>query len=228
MQETNMIIESIGTLPYGGMFLLALMANMLVPIPEEFLLLISGYLTGTGNFNYFITAAIFIVGMYISDIVLFYFSRRGNKYITKLKERVKNKNFLRDENFIKTHIKKIIFISRFLVYIRFIGPVISGSIKTKWSVFLFYDLIALLVYVPLVLLIGNYFHEHISAIIHGVAKGKNYILLVIISVLLIILARYINKKFIKDISKKIDRYIPTIIPGLSIKKTKDDIKKNQK
>lgn len=211
MQETNIIIESIGALTYGGLFLLALMSNMIIPIPEEIMLLISGYLTGVGTFNYFLTAGIFILGMFISDIVLFYLSRRGNKYILKLQEKIKSKNILKSEDYIKQNIKKIIFFSRFLVYIRFIGPVLSGSVKTRWSTFLFYDFIALLIYVPLVLFIGNYFHKNISAVIQGVSSGKNIILIILGLVILFFLAKMINKKFIKNLSS----YIPTIIPGLS-------------
>jgi membrane protein DedA with SNARE-associated domain len=211
VQETNIIIESMGALTYGGLFLVALMSNMLIPVPEEIMLLISGYLTGTGTFNYFITAGIFIVGMFISDIVLFYLSRRGNKYILKLQEKIKSRNLMRSEEYIKNNIKKIIFFSRFLVYIRFIGPVLSGSVKTKWSTFLFYDFIALLIYVPLVLFIGNYFHKNISAVISGVSSGKNVILIIFGLIALFLMAKLINKKFIRNLSS----YIPTIIPGLS-------------
>lgn len=223
MEESNIIISSIGGLQYGGLFVLALMANMLIPVPEEVVLLISGYLSGTGHFNYLTTATIFISGMYISDIVLFYASRRGGKIVDKLKSKIKNKNFLQDENFIKKHIKKIIFGSRFLVYIRFIGPVLAGSTKTKWSTFLFYDFIALLVYVPFVLFIGKYFHKNISSILSGVSVGRNIALTIIIIIFIYILSKYINKKFIKDLSQKVGSYIPTIIPGL-YKKSKDEEK----
>jgi len=184
---------------------------MLIPIPEEIMLLISGYLTGVGTFNYLITAGLFISGMFISDMVLFYLSSRGNKYVIKLKNKIGGERFLKNEDFIKKHIKKIIFFSRFLVYIRFIGPVLSGGVKTKWSTFLFYDFIALVIYVPMVLFIGKYFHKNISAVINGVADGKNIILIVIGIFTLVILIKFINKKFMSVIGK----YTPTVVPGLS-------------
>lgn len=213
MQETNIIIESIGALQYGGIFVLALMSNMLIPVPEEIMLLISGYLTGVGTFKFLPTAVLFILGMFISDIVLFYLSGHGNKYVLKLKNKIGGDGFLKNEEFIKKHIKKIIFFSRFLVYIRFIGPVLSGGVKTKWSTFLFYDFIALLVYVPLVLFLGNYFHKNISGVISGVESGKNIVLIVFGIIALFLIFKLINKTFLKRISK----YVPTIIPGLSKK-----------
>lgn len=221
MEETNFVIQSIGELEYGGLFLLALAANMIVPVPEEVLLLISGYLTGVGVFGYFTVAIIFISGMFISDIVLFYFSRRGGKYIDKLKNKIRNKHLADDGDFVKRNIKKIIFISRFLVYIRFIGPVLAGSSKTKWTTFLFYDFIALLVYVPFVLFIGNYFHENISLIIDGVARFKNYALFALFLIGVYLLFKYINKSFVNKIRKSVGDYMPTIIPGLSLKNNKE-------
>jgi membrane protein DedA with SNARE-associated domain len=224
VEESNIIINSIGGLQYGGLFVLALMANMIIPVPEEVILLVSGYLVGTGHFNYLTTALIFLSGMYMSDIGLFYLSRKGNKFVEKLKSKIKNKNFLQDEDFVKRHIKKIIFGSRFLVYIRFIGPVLAGSTKTKWSTFLFYDFIALLIYVPFVLFIGKYFHKNISSVLNGVSVGRNIALTIILIILGFILLKYINKKFIKDFSQKVSSYIPTIIPGLSKKEADKDLK----
>lgn len=225
MEETNFIINWVGGLEYSGIFILALAANMIVPVPEEIVLLVSGYLTGVGIFRYHVVAIIFIVGMFISDVVLFYLSRKGGGYIEKLKAKIKNKNLAQDGDYVKKNIKKIIFISRFLVYIRFIGPVLAGSTQTKWKTFLFYDFIALCVYVPFVLFIGNYFHENISVIISGIAKFKNYILFVLFIFSIYLLFKYINKSFIKKITNSVIGYIPTIIPGLSIKnekKSKED------
>lgn len=225
MQEANIVIDSIGQLEYGGLFMLALAANIIIPVPEEVLLLIAGYFTGVGIFKYLYVCFIFILGMFLSDIVLFYLARRGSNLINGLKKKIKNKYLARDEDFVKNHVKKIIFVSRFLVYIRFIGPVLSGSVKTKWSTFLFYNFIALCIYVPLVLFLGSYFHENISRIISGVARGKNYILLAFVIILIYIISKYINKSFIKKLAGKIGEYVPTIIPGLSVKekdKTKED------
>lgn len=228
MEETNFVIKWVGGLEYSGVFLLALAANMIVPVPEEVVLLISGYLTGVGIFKYHIVVGLFIVGMFISDVVLFYLSRKGGKYIQKLKEKIKTKNLAQDSEFVVKNIKKIIFISRFLVYIRFIGPVLAGTTKTKWKTFLFYDFIALCVYVPFVLFIGNYFHENISLIINGVARFRNYALFILFIIAIYLLFKYINKSFIRKITTSVMDYVPTIIPGLSIKKEKieDDPKEN--
>ena len=52
MQEISIITESIGGLTYGGIFILALLPNLFIPVPEEIVLLAMGYLTGIGIFAY--------------------------------------------------------------------------------------------------------------------------------------------------------------------------------
>jgi membrane protein DedA with SNARE-associated domain len=216
MEEAE-LIHSIGTYSYWGIAFLGLIANAFPLAPEEVIILAVGYLTGTGIFNIWLVAPIMIAGMFISDIVLFTLSRRGAKFVDKLKKKVHTNRKFRDQNWVKKHVKKIIFISRFVVIFRFIGPVLSGSVKTKWSTFLFYDLIALCLYVPTVLFIGNYFHNHLSAIVAGVAEFRNWFLLAVGLVASVIFFKLISWDFLRKITKKVGDYAPTIIPGLSKK-----------
>jgi len=208
------IIQSIGGFSYWGIALIGLIANAFPLAPEEIILLVIGYLTGTGAFNIWIVIPIMIAGMFISDIILFTLSRRGNKLLTLFQKKIQGNRLLQDEDWVRRHIKKIIFISRFVIHFRFIGPVLSGSIKTKWSTFLFYDFIALCIYVPTVLGTGNYFHEHLSAIVHGIAVFKDYFFLFLGVVVVYVISRSISKDFILQITKRVTDYVPTIIPGL--------------
>jgi membrane protein DedA with SNARE-associated domain len=215
--EIDSLIASLGTISYGGLFLIALAANMIIPIPEEFILLVLGYLSGTGAFNFYLLAGTMITGMFISDIVLFKLSRHGNKYLNKLKKKISTNRLLKDEEWTKRHIKKIIFISRFLMQLRFIGPVLSGSVHTPWKTFLFYDFIALCIYVPFVLFLGDYFHSQLSQIIHGAGVAKNIILFVVGLLLFILLTRFIEKGFVRSITKKVSGYTKALINGIYIK-----------
>ena len=214
--EVESLVASLGTISYGGLFLIALAVNMLIPVPEEFVLLILGYLSGTGAFNFYLLAGTMISGMFISDIILFQLSRHGNKYLNKLKKKISSNRLLKDEAWTKRHIKKIIFISRFIMQFRFIGPVLSGSVQTPWKTFLFYDLIALCVYVPLILFLGNYFHNHISQIVHGAGVFKNYLFIVVGFLLFIFLTRFLEKGLIQSITKKVSDYTKNIINGVTI------------
>ncbi len=213
----------IGGLTYGGMFILALISNMVVPVPEEIVLIIVGYFTAKGHFYFFYSYGIFVAGMFISDTILYHMAYRGARITKKLREKIENNRHLKDEGFVKKHIKKIIFISRFLMYFRWIGPVISGISHVPYKKFAFYNFIALLFYVPLVLFLGFYFENYIDKIISDVNRIRNTFMMIFSIILLIIIAKNLNKKFIKSITDTLDEYMPTWIPGLSVKK--DKIKK---
>ena len=216
MQETDLIVQSMGGLSYGGVFILALMSNIIIPIPEELVLLGMGYLTSLGVFKYYLVSIIFILGMLTSDYILYSLAKRGSKLTKKLQEKLEKKGILKNKEYLEKHINKIIFFSRFLVYLRFIGPVVSGTLGIDRKKFIKYDLLALVIYVNIFLGLGNYFHKQISFVTAGVARFKNYLLIVLAVVLSVLLLRYIQKNFLKWITM-IGEYIPTIIPGLEKK-----------
>lgn len=208
-----------GGLSYGGVFILALMSNMIIPVPEELVLLGMGYLTSIGIFKYHLVVVIFILGMLVSDYILYSLAKRGSKLTQKLQDRLERRGILKNKEYLEKHINKIIFFSRFLVYLRFIGPVVSGILGIDRKKFLKYDFLALIIYVNIFLGLGNYFHKQISFVTAGVARFKNYFLIIVAVAVSIFILRYIQKNFLKWITM-FSEYIPTIIPGLE-KKEKD-------
>ncbi len=205
-----------GGLTYGGVFILALLSNVIIPVPEELVLLTMGYFTGIGVFHYSFVLGLFILGMLVSDYILYSLAKRGSKLTARLQKRLENKGILKNKEYLEKHIEKIIFFSRFLVYLRFMGPVIAGHVGISRKKFLMYDFLALVVYVNIFLGLGNYFHKQIQVISEGVAQFKNYLLLILAIVVAFFLFRYIQRNFMKWIAK-IGEFMPTIIPGLEQK-----------
>lgn len=216
VQDAGFIITSISGLTYGGIFILALLSNIIIPVPEELVLLGMGYLSGVGVFHHPFVLGIFILGMLMSDYILYSLAKSGSKLTAGLFKRLEKKGFLKNKEYLKRNINKLIFFSRFLVYLRFVGPVVAGYLNVPRRKFLMYDFLALVIYVNIFLGLGNYFHKQISIIMDGVAKFKNYLLVFLVVVVSILILRYIQKNFMKWITT-ISEYIPTIIPGLEEK-----------
>ena len=216
MEGTDLIANSLGGLSYGGLFVVALLSNIVIPVPEELVLLATGYLTGIGVFEYASVVLIFIAGMLLSDYILYSLSYHGSSLVSKLHKKLEKKGLLKNQAYMRRHIKKIIFFSRFLVYLRFIGPVVAGSLKVRPKTFLTYDFIALIIYVNIFAGLGNYFHDQIKFITDGVAKFKNYILIGLAAIITIIIFRYIEKNFLKWMYT-VSEFVPTIIPGLEMR-----------
>jgi membrane protein DedA with SNARE-associated domain len=213
-------VNQIGGLTYGGMFILALIANMVVPVPEEIVLIAVGYFSAKGQFNFLYSYGIFVAGMFVSDTILYFMAYKGSRITKRLQRKIENNRHLKDEGFVQRHIRKIIFISRFLMYLRWIGPVISGVARVPYKKFAILDFLALLVYVPLILFLGFYFENYIDKIISDVNRIRNIFMLIFSIIVLIFIAKNANKKFLRSITETIDEYTPTWIPGLSVKKDK--------
>ena len=222
MEEPGFIIESIsllGQLSYWGIFGLSLLANLVIPVPEEIFLLGLGYLSGGESpvLNPYITALIVIPGLLLSDIFLYTLARKGNKYVAILERRLRNFKFTRDREFVERHILKIIFISRFVIQFRFVGPVLAGTTNISWKKFIAWDAFALAVYVPLVIATGNFFHARIAQVINGIGVVKNYILLIVGLLVFVWLVKLIRRHFFEYYVLKFgeaEGYVDTPIPGI--------------
>jgi membrane protein DedA with SNARE-associated domain len=229
MEDPGLVIEAIGflgKLSYWGIFGLSLLANIFIPVPEEIFLLTLGYLTGGVNppLNPYLTVAIVTPGLLISDMFLYTLARHGGRYVRILEKKIKNFKFTRDESFIKKHITKIVVISRFVVQFRFIGPVLAGTTRMPFKKFILWDFLALLVYVPFVIFIGNFFHSRIERVLEGIAVVKNYVLIGVGLIVLYSILKFIRNMFFKEFVVKFsetDGYIDTFIPGIKKKMYSD-------
>jgi membrane protein DedA with SNARE-associated domain len=170
-------IQQLGTLSYVGIWFVSLLSNVIIPFPEEITLLALGYLSGTGHVNILILLPIVISALILSDIIMYSLSKRGSKFITWLYQKFFSKKLIsKNDAWFDVHTKKIIFFSRFLMQLRFLGPFLAGQRKTPFKTFIKYDLSALLIYVPLYLFLGLFFHRRVKAIIENANIFRNVIL----------------------------------------------------
>ncbi|HSE56464.1 MAG TPA: VTT domain-containing protein [Candidatus Paceibacterota bacterium] len=197
MNETQALIQHLGQFSYLGIFGISILANVVVPVPEEVVLLALGYLARGGRANIFYLIPIVMAGLLVSDIVMYTLSKHNNRLLTRFYNRFFAKRLAGREAWIETHIEKVIFFSRFLIQLRFLGPFIAGQRKVSWKKFLTYELAALVIYVPLVLWAGWYFRSRIDKIVAGIGLVRNGILIAVGITLLISLSKYIRNRTFK-------------------------------
>lgn len=226
MEETNMIISSVGGLSYGGIFILAILSNIFIPVPEELILVVMGYLSGNGMFLYPIVMTLFIGGLMLSDYCLYSLAFSGSKLVRRLIKKLEKRGLMKNEAHTRRHIKKIIFFSRFLVYLRFMGPIMAGYLRVKRKMFLSHNFLALVIYVNIFLGLGHHFHKQIEFITAGVARFKNYLLIALFAIGTIVVLRFIQKNFMKWL-RHISGFVPTLIPGLEMRDPEATTKKKR-
>lgn len=203
MEETSFILQFIYQWSYLGVFGIALIANAFPGIPEEVFILALGYLGSTSNFNMVWIGVVAFLGMFVSDCIIFGLSRGGAKMYHKIAEKIFSKEDVEkmsQSSFAKRHIHKIIFFSRFVVQVRFIGPFLAGLYKVSWKKFLFFDVLALFFYIPTALFLGSYFQGRMEKILSGTAIFGNYLLIFVVVVAIFIIIRAVRKGFIKQLT----------------------------
>lgn len=190
-------LHTVSELSYFGVFGLSLIASVFVPVPEEIFLLALGYLTAAGFFHPVLITLIVIVGFAISDSGLYFLAQRQNKWLIRSRNKIMKRLGIKDGKLMKRHANKVIFFSRFLVQFRFLGPVLAGSYKIPYKRFLTVNLIALSVYVPLIILLGDYFQSRIERVLDGIGVARNLVFVGIAVVVAILLFRFMRTIFIK-------------------------------
>ena len=203
-ESTTVLISQIGSLSYIGIFITSFLANVVVPVPEEVILVIFGYLSKVHpSLPLIYLIPIVIFGVLLSDIVMYMLARSNNKIVTFFYNKLFAHLFsLENKEWIKQHIRKIIFFSRFMVQFRFLGPFFAGQQKTPFKTFLLYDFLAVSIYIPLYIIIGRFFYTKLNLIIYNVNIVKNIVLILFVGLLVISLTKILFQFLFKNTSRR--------------------------
>jgi membrane protein DedA with SNARE-associated domain len=204
MENIQDIITSSSDIPVIGIYALPIIANIFPGIPEEIFLLAVGYLVREGSFSFLGAYAIFFIGFFTVDLALFSISRRGARFAKFMEKKFHAMNINIKTEQIRKHERMIIFISRFIPFMRWMGPVLTGMAHVSYKKFMRSNFVALLVYVPFVLFLGYIFHHQIHLVVEGFNKAGAYISISLI-VLFVILSATMGRKFFLQQIKKITR-----------------------
>ncbi len=182
--------------------LIAIFANAFPPIPEEIFLIYFGYLANLKpeliSFTQIMT--FLIIGLLIIDSVVYYLARRGHRIIDYILKKVLDVDIDTQSDFLKKHVNKIIFVSRFLVQLRALGPITAARVGTPFKHFLKVDFLALAVYVPVAMGVGYYFAHSIERIFSGTRVIHNIMFSGLIIIISIITLRKLRKMLLSEFS----------------------------
>ena len=197
----SFVLLFVNNFSYLGIFLfLAIIA--ILPIPEEIILLLIGYFAGFGfaDLNPILLSG--TLGVLVGDNLLFFLSRHSSQYVNKYKKKLAPKIFTKYEKLMHDHIGKSIFLLRFIMGLRFLGPILAGSSKVKWIKFLFFNSLAVVIFAPFFIYMGYYFNTALSLVIKKLFFIKHFILIIILILFTFGVIMFIKKKFIKKENKE--------------------------
>ncbi len=193
-----MIINSVEHYSYVAIFLFAIFAGYLVPVPEEIVLLVIGYLASVGIIKMTPAILIVILAFAIGDNILFRFVQKNNKYADKLVHDVLSLKFItKHKVFLDKHMGLTIFFTRFFPYLRFVGPVYAGFMRAKERTFLIFNTIAIAIYAPILIWIGYAFHQYYYQIVEKLTQVRHIIVVLIWIIIGLLITRVVDYLFKK-------------------------------
>lgn len=178
----NFVIDVLVNLSYLAIPLAILAGSFGIPIPEEIVLLIVGYMSSIGFFKLKYTMLLSFVSMVAGDNFSYFLGYHGSHIVDWMLSTTRL-HWAREH--FKKHPYKTIFFSRFLSGLRVFFPIAAGSIKLPWKKFFVVDLLAVAILVPLFNLLGFYLAPHFDAIFTWIMRTDKVVLDILIGIVII-------------------------------------------
>jgi membrane protein DedA with SNARE-associated domain len=151
------ITDWLSTWGYLGVFLFVFIGNLGIPVPEETVLLIAGFLAGHHDLD---LGTLYIVGIssaVAGDCCGFVFGRTGGQ---RLLERMAQRfrfirvRYDRLQVFFQTHGAKAVFMARFIAGARFLAGPMAGAAGMRFWRFLGWNVLGASIWCSLVITVG--------------------------------------------------------------------------
>ncbi len=124
---------------------------------------------------------------------------KNDKHVEKfIHEVLSLKIISRRKEFLEKHIPLTIFVSRFIPFLRFVGPVFAGYMKASEKTFMLFNTLAIVIYAPLVVCLGFFLDDYFSQILFKLQKVEHILFIFILVVFGLFVTRaidyFLNKK----------------------------------
>ena len=188
-----------GVFAYALVFGILLLCGLGLPIPEDVSLILGGFLAYQGKADLWLMMLTGYVGIILGDSLVFFIGRKfGLKIVTSggfFARLFTPEKRARVEGLFAKHGEKIVMIARFLPGVRAVTYFTAGSVRMKYSHFLFFDSVASLVSAPVFIYLGYRFGGELEKLIQAVRTGQ---IRVLIGVAVVVAGYVIVSRLIKQ------------------------------
>jgi membrane-associated protein len=176
-RNVGFLISSIKGGSYLAIFLMCSLVGYLFPLPEAVLLVLVGFVAKTSPaINIWAALAVAVVGAIIGDNILYRLSFFGNSYVERFNRKMRKHKLIKYEHLVADNIGATIYFLRFVVGVRFFGPVIAGTLGVRWRKFFFHNVVANIIHSSFFILLGYSWHGKIILLITEVEIVRNILL----------------------------------------------------
>lgn len=142
----------IGHWGYFAIVLLVVFGNMGVPLPEETVLVVAGYLAWRGDLHLAVVIAVGVMSAVIGDNIGYWLGRRYGQGALERHSRWMlggARRLARIEGFVARRGAVAVFVARFVPGLRFVAGPLAGALGLPFPRFLTANLLGALAYVPI-------------------------------------------------------------------------------
>jgi membrane protein DedA with SNARE-associated domain len=153
---------------YLGVFVLVFVGNFGIPVPEETVLLVAGFMAGRGDLELRTLYVVGIASAVTGDCCGFAFGRiGGQRLFERLAQRFKfvRDRYVRLRDFFEVHGSKAVFMARFIAGARFMAGPMAGAAGMPFVRFLGWNLLGALVWCSLVITVGYLVGDELERVI---------------------------------------------------------------
>jgi membrane protein DedA with SNARE-associated domain len=149
--------ELIGHWGYVAIFVLVVFGNMGIPLPEETVLLVAGYLVWRGELRLPIVLVVGFVSAVVGDNIGYWLGRRfGRDALARHASWLLGgpTRLAAMQGFVARHGSVAVFVARFVPGLRFVAGPLAGALGLPVPAFLAANLLGAAVYVPVAVGLG--------------------------------------------------------------------------
>ncbi len=191
------ILSLIGQYGFLVVFLGVMLESVGIPFPGETILLAAGFLVHQGILSPVETIAFGILGSLVGNQLGYWVGRRGGRpfilrwgrYVGVTPERLKGAEW-----FFARHGGKAVFLSRFFPWLRAFAALVAGISGMHWRTFLFYNVLAGIVWATASVSIGYLFGGSLNLIEEWIGSAS----ILVVVLLMLALAFYLVYRWVAD------------------------------
>jgi len=195
MPDINQLITDWG---YAGIFLVVILGNIGLPVPEETVLAVAGYLVWSGRLQLLPVLAVALISAVAGDNLGYWLGRHYGRSVVDRYARwlLKPGRLMVAESFVSRYGALAVCVARFVGGFRFLAGPLAGAVGLPFSSFLRGNLLGAALFVPYAVGIGyaigyglGPYMAHVQHALGGI--GHVVVLLAVIVVVVLVVWRTI-------------------------------------
>ena len=178
MPDLTALIDAWG---YAAIVLIIILGNVGLPVPEETVLTVAGYLAWQGQLQLSVVVILGIVSAVAGDNLGYWLGRRYGQRILNRLMAVAPERVERARRFLLRHGALAVFGARFVTGLRFMAGPLAGSTGLEPARFFVANLLGAMIYVPVVVgagyALGYGLGDHIEQFRRAIGRGEHLVLI---------------------------------------------------